>query len=264
VKFPDIFEARRLANRDDILQRLQQQASSHTLQSHLLGRRPDSPVGLLVFRQDTDYGELRQMVIRLLDTATSSDLEKSETRRTSDPFHPPKSGSLSRNIVELLEVEQARVAKTRLPCALLLVELDDFASFEESDAAMEHLITVCLDHLEAIDLLSVYGRGKIVIILPGISRHQAIKQAKIIKDTIGESTFDSSGKERISVSIALSLYQASNKLSAAALLEKTAEELEARGCRKNCLLFSEKELQEDASQVTVEERAELFSIVDRD
>lgn len=254
-----------MANRDDILQRLQQQASFHTLQSHLLGRKPDSPMGLLVFRQDADCGELRRMVIRLLDTATSPDLSKSQPRRASDPFHPPKSGSLSRNIVELLEVEQARVAKTRLPCALLLVELDDFASFEESDAAMEHLIIACLDRLEAIDLLSVYGRGKIVIILPGISRHQAIKRAKIIKDAIGESTFDSSGKEKISVSIALSLYQAGNKMSAAALLEKTAEQLEARGSRKSCLLFSEKELHEEAScQVTVEERAELFSIIDHD
>ncbi|MEJ2689260.1 MAG: hypothetical protein P8130_04790 [Deltaproteobacteria bacterium] len=248
------------ADRHDILSEIEQQARANELRCHRLTHpRNHTSVGLLVLQCDIDAGILKSSLADLTEPS---------------PFATPpngkislsKTGSLSRNIVELLQVEQARVAKTRLPCALLLVELDDFAELPQSDAAMDHLLSVCLDNLEKIDILSVYERGKIAIILPGINRHLAAKRAEAIRQAAIDRPLEEDGSLRpISVSIALSLYQASDQGSAAALLQKTTRHLTDRGTDKNCLFFIDTEAgKEDSLQVTVEERLQLFSILDRD
>ena len=250
-----------MADQYDILTRLQQQAAAHTLQSHLLGQRPTNPEGLLILSREVDYEHLRQQVFRLLDPSSADG-----STGPPIPEHPPRArqGSLSRNIAELLEVEQARVAKTRLPCALLLVELDDFTAIEESDAAMDSLIGVCRDHLEAVDILSVYERGKIVVILPGINRRQANTRAAAISAAMRSSSSPALPESAsMTVSIATALYQAGDAMNAAGLLQRTAEELAGRGDRKNCLLFIDRGTEAQAScQVTVEERTQLFSLLD--
>ena len=251
-----------VADRHEIIKNLEQQARAGALRCHLLtDPQGHAPVGLLVLLQELDPNTLRNSLAGLSEPiatgATSSFSSKEATH---------KSGSLSRNIVELLQVEQARVAKTRLPCALLLVELDDFVELPESDAAMDHLLSVCLDNLEEIDILSVYERGKIAIILPGINRHLAAKRAEAIRQAAIDRPLQGQDSIRqISVSIAMSLYQASDQGSAAALLQETAERLAHRPTDKNCLLFIDTgSAKEDNLQVTVEERLQLFSILDRD
>ena len=247
-----------VADQHEILRKLTQQAEANALRCHLLTEPlGHAPVGLLVLLRDLDPNALRHFLAGLAEPGPSAS-------PIAGKAAPGKSGSLSRNIVELLQVEQARVAKTRLPCALLLVELDDFSALPESDTAMEHLLSVCLDNLEEIDILSVYERGKIAIILPGISRHLAAKRAETIRLAAADRPLrEAGGSREISVSIALSLYQASNQSSAAALLQKTAQHLVDRGDSKNCLLFIDPvTTKEENLQVTVEERQQLFSILD--
>ena len=247
-----------MADRFDILRHLQQQAAAHTLQSHLLGQRASNPEGLLIFGRDADCSQLRQEVCRLLAPSSRTD------HAIPQSPHRARHGTLSRNIAELLEVEQARVAKTRLPCALLVVELDAFASIDESDAAMDHMIHVCRDQLEAVDILSVYERGKIVVILPGVNRRQAEATAATLSKAVRSASSPTlSRSAALTVSIATALYQAGDSLNAADLLQRTVKELAGRGSRKNSLLFVDKEIEAEVScQVTVEERAQLFSILD--
>jgi GGDEF domain-containing protein len=248
------------ADRPDILSKLEQQALANALRCHrLTDPRDHSSVGLVVLQNDVDAGILKNS---LADLAGPSLVATSLSGKIS----LSKTGSLSRNIVELLQVEQARVAKTRLPCALLLVELDDFAELPQSDAAMDHLLSVCLDNLEEIDILSVYERGKIAIIMPGINRRLAAKRAEAIRQAaIDRPLEEGDGFRPISVSIALSLYQASDQDSAATLLYKTTRHLTERGADKNCLLYIDTGVdKEDNLQVSVEERLQLFSILDQD
>lgn len=249
------------ADRADILQRLEQEAHANALRCHRLTTPKDrNPVGLVVLLSGLDPAILKSALADM--TEFSSDMLPPLPGKLSSP----KTGSLSRNIVELLQIEQARVAKTRLPCALLLVELDDFAKLPASDAAMDHLLSVCLDNLEEIDILSIYERGKLAIILPGINRPLAARRAEAIRQAAVDRPLAESGNSRpISVSIAVSLYQASDKGSATVLLQKTTSHLASRGAEKNCLLFLDPEAAgEDNMQVTVEERLQLFSILDRD
>lgn len=248
------------ADRDEILRKVEQQARAGALRCHRLSDPRDlTPVGLLVLQDDLDSRILGSSLAELAESLPAAP-------PSSGKVIPPKTGGLSRNIVELLQVEQARVAKTRLPCALLLVELDDFADLSASDAAMDHLLSVCLDNLEEIDVLSVYERGKIAIILPGINRHLAEKRAEAIRLTAIERPLEEGDRRQpISVSIAVSLYRASDEGSAAALLQKTTRHLTERGTARNCLLFIDTEAgKEDNLQVTVEERLQLFSILDMD
>lgn len=247
-------------DRNDILRKLEQQARACALKCHRLSDpRDHSPVGLLLLLGGLDPNILRNSLAGLTDPGPAKPLFSAKTSSV-------KTGSLSRNIVELLQIEQARVAKTRLPCALLLVELDDFANLTESDAAMDHLLSLCLDNLEEIDILSVYERGKIAIILPGINRHLAARRAEAIRlAAVARPLEENNSLHRISVSIAISLYQASDEGSANALLQKTTRHLTERGEEKNCLLFLETEVsREDNLQVTVEERLQLFSMPDGD
>lgn len=248
-----------MADRNDILKQLQQQAAAHALQSHLLGEWAVAPQGLLVLGPEFDSDQLQQQVCRLLDGSSV----RSPGLPAQLSFPTAGRRNLSRNIAELLEIEQARVSQTRLSCALLLLDLDDSSRIEEIDTAMEHLIEVCQEKLDAVDILSVYERGKIVIILPGINRRQTnIRAAKILQ-AVASSSPPLHAVNPMTVSIAAALYRAGDAMNAEALLQRTAEELERRGEQKNCLLFLDKETDaETGCQVSVEERTQLFSILD--
>jgi len=247
-----------VADQHDIFKQLQQQAAAHALQSHLLGMEEGVPQGLLVLGGGFDRDQLQQQVCRVLDAYSL----RSPGLPAQLSFQAAGRRNLSRNIAELLEIEQARVAQTRLSCALLLLELDDSPAIEEIDMAMEHLIEVCQEKLDAVDILSVYERGKIVIILPGINRRQANIRAANILQTVASSP-PLHAINPMTVSIAASLYRAGDAMNAEALLQRTAEELERRGKQKNCLLFLDKETDAGTGcQVSVEERTQLFSILD--
>lgn len=162
-------------------------------------------------------------------------------------------------LLDLLQHELERLQHTRLPCALLLLELAAAAAAGQIAAR----IKATLDHQDA---LAPYDPRTLALLLPGNGLGRARIRAARLQQELAEAA---PGKKIADgatvVAIGLGIYHAHERLTPEAALERAVTELaRARREGNGCLRHSDDRQEEQLCQVTDLERHQLFSIFQKE
>ena len=153
----------------------------------LLGHK-EQFLGLLLLRPDANPGEIERALKQLsLAPRRSKILASKPFLSPADPkicaFDSEdldcQTGLLNRNgFAVSLAIELQRVEKTRLPCALLLIETES----NSLHAVAERIA----QHIQQVEILARYDKRIFALILPGTNMGKAIKRATRIREAIAE------------------------------------------------------------------------------
>lgn len=151
-----------------------------------------------------------------------------------------------------VHAELARVKKSRLPCSLLLIRIDKTADrglLTKTAATLKKAIA-CDHHLAPFD------RATLAVLLPGLNRDRALRQAGAIHQCLAA---DTAGRVTIGLAVCMArAVPAADEFMAMALRELQKAEYEAGD-----IFYSSHHQDNDACGVTAEERAQLFCFLNR-
>ena len=235
---------------------LEEQARRYPLHSlHLQGGSDHSPLGLLLVADGTSGRELEQALAAL-------DLGSRHFGRHqpgSDPAREesealPDAAWLQRQ----LHVELDRVTRTRLPCALLLLTPAGASRRSERSLALAALaLAPCLHQ---VDLLARWRKDLLALVLPGTNLGKARKRAAEIRAHLRPSA------TRPGPAVGIAVCHAYESIAPGQLLA-LAEEALGRAGKDGAEAIchaAPPARPEDSCQVTVEERAQLFSFLQKE
>lgn len=123
---------------------------------------------------------------------------------------------------QLLETEVARAARYNRVVSLLMIDIDDFKSYNDAnghpagDAALRRLGYLLKHSSRNCDYVARYGGEEFTIIVPEVSADAAMRMAERVRDTIEKADFDGEaampgGRLTISIGVATFPTQAANK-----------------------------------------------------
>lgn len=119
-----------------------------------------------------------------------------------------------RHLIQALDSEMERSARSGRPAALVALDLDHFKQVNDRwghDAGNQVLVEVAWRLRQCIRKLDIpcrYGGEEIFIILPDTSLRQALRVAKRIRCSIAEQPFDTDqGPINVTASLGLELYE---------------------------------------------------------
>ena len=97
---------------------------------------------------------------------------------------------------QLLEVEISRAKRHNKPLSLLILDIDNFTTYNETngypmgDFVLKQLATILTNSCRNHDLIARYGRDEFAVIIPGQGKEEAALIARRFKKIIEESKFD--------------------------------------------------------------------------
>lgn len=154
---------------------------------------------------------------------------------------------------DCVHAELARVKKSRLPCSLLLIRIDenneDRGLLNKAAATVEIAIE-CNHHLAHFD------HATLALLLPGLNRNRALRQACAIHQSL-------SAEITARVKIGLAVCMARTVPAAEEFMEMAFNELQKAEHEAGDIFYSSPNQDDDSCQVTAEERAQLFSFLNR-
>jgi diguanylate cyclase (GGDEF)-like protein len=166
-----------------------------------------------------------------------------------------------------LEKEMARTRRTGLPCTLLIMDLDNFKTLNDTLGHLEgnHFLVavagVLRESLRTSDTICRFGGDEFTVIMPATNLYEAgraadrlIKAVQVIAEPLGLG---------VSLSAGAGEYTATSSLSLNEFVQTTDSALyEAKRCGKNRLAFSGKAepIPDETSMVSVEEKEALFAL----
>ncbi|MCJ7604078.1 MAG: hypothetical protein MUO63_21590 [Desulfobulbaceae bacterium] len=153
---------------------------------------------------------------------------------------------------DCVHAELARVKKSRLPCFLLLIRIDGIEdrSFLKKAAATLKREIECDHHLAHLD------HATLALLLSGLNRNRALRQAGAIHQSLSA---DTAGR----VTIGLAICMARAVPSAEEFMEMALNELQKAEYEAGDIFYSFHNQDDDSCQVTAEERAQLFSFLNK-
>ncbi len=132
----------------------------------------------------------------------------------------------------ILEREFRRVNRYNCPLALLVIDLDYFKKVNDTyghlvgDQVLREIASTCQSSLRDIDVLVRYGGDEFVVILPGTNLQDGLIVANRIKNRVENALFyNESAPIRMTVSVGISHYPASNVLSPKDLFKRADQAL---------------------------------------
>jgi len=193
---------------------------------------------------------------------------KEECRRLSELSQTdPLTGLYNfQHLIQALEREMERTRRTKLPTALIMIDLDHFKTINDvhgHPAGNEALVWVSRIWRSAtrkIDIICRYGGEEFTIILPGTSLQQAVRTAERLRATVADSPLQLNGHTvQLTASFGVDVYRASDRLSVGHFLERADQYLRrAKQDGRNRVCFEDVKPEKTPSEVTTEERAALF------
>ncbi|MEJ2032774.1 MAG: GGDEF domain-containing protein [Deltaproteobacteria bacterium] len=165
------------------------------------------------------------------------------------------------SLEELLACQIERTRQTRLPCAFILLE-PDAQEEDRPEKMMPEITGLVQAAVRRSDILLRCDIARLAVILPSISLREAtdcaerIRQALARKPAIGEGQAPT-----VTASIGIGLCYAGDQISAETFAANVARELaraRRQGGNQVCRVIDSRT--DRSCQVSVEERAELFSI----
>jgi len=169
---------------------------------------------------------------------------------------------------ELLATELDRVSRTRLPCSLLMLDIDHFKSIndtyghENGNVALQYLGRVLKQGLRKIDIAARYGGEEFVVILPATGLVKAVEVAERLRLAIKNQPLTLKGLPMtITASFGVTMASASGDITPEVLIKMADEELyRAKKEGRDRVCYAPVSRPPKSCQVTVEERAQLFGL----
>ena len=112
-----------------------------------------------------------------------------------------------RHLFRQLEQEVARAARFRTHVSLLMVDLDHFKDFNDTaghiagDAVLRQVGEVLRGQLRRVDVVARYGGEEFCVVLPQISKADALQVAEKLRRSLAEQTFHKPGPVAITASV---------------------------------------------------------------
>lgn len=193
---------------------------------------------------------------------------REECRRLSELSQTdPLTGLFNfQHLVEALEKEMERTRRTKLPTALIMIDLDRFKSINDThghpsgNEALLWVSNIWRGTTRKIDVTCRYGGEEFTIILPGTSLQQAVRTAERLRATVADSPLELNGQTvHLTASFGVDVYRASDRLCVSDFLERADRHLRrAKQEGRNRVCFEDAKPEKVPTEVTVEERAALF------
>jgi len=154
------------------------------------------------------------------------------------------------HFIGCLQAELNRVKQTRLPCSLLLIRVAaPDVSFPRQAAVNLTKEIAGEHHLAPLD------HATLALLLPGLNRDRALRQAGAIQQVLAAET-----EVRVKIGLAVCLARAVP--AAREFMDMALAELQKAEQRTGDIFYSfQQQEEDDACQVTPEERAQLFSLL---
>ncbi len=248
---------------------LEDKAAEYPVHLVKISRDACKPLGVLLMRHGVDPKE----ALDLLKSITLTGRFPNSATSSHPVTSPAKSGGDVLNCLQersrletLLSTELDRVRSTRLPCSLVLVELDKLSAAKKGggplhDTALHQLAAIIKDNLHLVDLLGRYGPRGFSIVLPGTNLGKAKSIADSIRNAVKRQLVDPSGEQTgQTVSIGIAVCHTYDALNPENFLEKARRELlraQKKGGDKVCHVTGSRK--EDSCQVSLDERALLLN-----
>lgn len=220
------------------------------------------PVELMPVAEETSSVPQAVLVLdSTLSAKRKGDLEKAigagrppETKREQHIALLNRAGALSgaENFKDCVHAELARVKKSRLPCSLLLIRIDgagDKIFLQKAAATLQK-------EIEGGHHLVHFDHATLALLLPGLNRNRALRQAGAIHQSLSA---DTAGR----VTIGLAVCMARAVPAAEEFMAMALNELQKAEYETGDIFYSFHNQDDDSCQVTAEERAQLFSFLTR-
>jgi two-component system cell cycle response regulator len=125
-----------------------------------------------------------------------------------------KTGLLSeRYFRQALQLEHKRAQRHTMPLSLLLIDVDDFKSINDSteyafgDVVLRHVAESLRRNIRETDYAARFGGDEFVLLLPHTSSAEAVQTAVRIKKRIAETTVQARGySQRVTISIGIDTF----------------------------------------------------------
>lgn len=245
----------------DVEHRVQQ----YPFRSIRITGRGDELLGLFLLSQE----------VRLTDRDLQSALAAIFKRQAEDPLLPaapggPEAPSADRiggsRLEEVLASQIEQTRQTRMPCALILLEIGVPGDSPLAEEVMSEITRRVQAAVRRSDILLRCDTDRLAMILPSISLREATDCAERIRRTLAEEL--ALGDDRspaLTASIGIGLCYAGDRLSAETFASSVTRELaraRQQGGNRVCRVIDSRD--DCSCQVSVEERTELFGIFMKD
>jgi GGDEF domain-containing protein len=221
------------------------------------------PVELITVAEETSSVPQAFLVLdSTLSAKRKGELEKAigagcppETKREQHIALLDRASALTgaESFKDCVHAELARVKKSRLPCSLLLIridEIEDRSFLKKAFAATLKREIECNHHLAHLD------HTTLALLLPGMNRNRALRQAGAIHQSLSA---DTAGR----VTIGLAVCMARAVPAAEEFMAMALNELQKAEYETGDIFYSFHNQDDDSCQVTAEERAQLFSFLNQ-
>jgi len=153
---------------------------------------------------------------------------------------------------DVLEKEFERAERYKRPLSLLMIDIDDFKTCNDSyghltgDIVLKQISVLIKKNIRGCDLAARYGGEEFTVILPETAEDETIVVAERIRDSVAQYKFETSyGKpiHRISVTLGIAAYP-QNAQNPKDLLDTADSALyEGKRAGKNCVVIYGKGIQ---------------------
>lgn len=169
-----------------------------------------------------------------------------------------------RHFSEALEAEMERTQRSRIPTALLLLDIDFFKKVNDTwghevgNQALQHLAALLKHQIRRIDIACRYGGEEFTVILPSTPLNLAMEVAERLRRAIEATPLQfEQGELPLTVSIGVESYRAEMQLSRDEFVHLTDGYLyQAKQDGRNRICGP---APKTATEVTADEKAALFS-----
>lgn len=169
-------------------------------------------------------------------------------------------------LLHALEMEMERTRRTKLPTALIMIDLDHFKYVNDTyghpsgNEALLWVSRIWREKTRQIDISCRFGGEEFAIILPGTSLLQAVRTAERLRAIVANSPIVLNGQSvNLSASFGVDVYRAGDRLTPGDFLERADHFLrEAKNRGRNRVCYEHAKSEKVSTEVTTEERAALF------
>ena len=194
---------------------LEHKAQHYSVRTKKIINKQDDYLGIVMLRHGVEF-EAALEILKTCDKSSNS------TSYSANEFNATANSTKAREksfadlpnqrlFQALLATELDRVKRTRLPCALMLIELDDLAAADTGEKplgerVLQRTASIIKDALHMVDIFARYGEQGFSIILPATNVGKSIASAEQLRNFIKQEQLlgdDKQSLQKVSIGIAV-------------------------------------------------------------